>query len=269
LSEFYLILIFLSVGFSAGILIGMLGIGGGVIFIPSLYFLLPFTGIDQTLIPYYSISISLFAGAIAASFSSALHFPLGNIDMRRVLLFAMGSASTAFLSVIFVTSVGPIMLKAIFAVVLFIIAIVMLKDSHFKKILKRNEPINNYALPIVGSFVGVLSAFTGLGGGIFFFPVLHYLYLLKPKIAIGSSSVITSITMIFASLSFFINRSDWMGEYQSSNTYFAVAIPLGIGAVIGARIGVSFVINMKSLVVKKIFSILLIMVVIKIIFGLW
>ena len=29
----------------------MLGIGGGVIFIPSLYFLLPYTGIEQSLIP--------------------------------------------------------------------------------------------------------------------------------------------------------------------------------------------------------------------------
>ena len=75
--------------------------------------------------------------------------------------------------------------------------------------------------------------------------------------------------MIFASFSFYIHRSDWMGQYQSGNTYFAVAIPLGLGAVIGARIGVSFVINMKSLLAKKIFSILLIIVVIKIIFGLW
>jgi uncharacterized membrane protein YfcA len=269
LSEFYLILIFLTVGFSAGILIGMLGIGGGVIFIPSLYLLLPYTGIDQSIIPYYAISISLFAGAIAASFSSVLHFPLGNVDKRKALLFAIGSASTAFISVIFVTSVSPIILKAIFAGVLFIIAIVMFRDSHLKKDLKRNEPVNEYALPLVGFFVGILSAFTGLGGGIIFFPVLHYLFLLKPKIAIGTSSVITAITMIIASLAFFINRSEWMGEYQSSNTYFAVAIPLGIGAVIGARIGVSFVVKMQSLIVKKFFSILLIIVVIKIIFGLW
>jgi uncharacterized membrane protein YfcA len=269
LNEFYLILIFLSVGFSAGLLIGMLGIGGGVIFIPSLYVLLPYTGIDQSLIPYYAISISLFAGAIAASFSSILHFPLGNVDKRRALLFSLGSALAAFISVMFITSVGPIILKGIFAGVLFIIAIVMFRNSHLKKDLKRNEPVNDHALPIVGLFVGTLSAFTGLGGGIIFFPVLHYLFLLKPKIAIGTSSVITAITMIFASFSFFIHRSDWMGNYQSSSAYFAVAIPLGLSAVIGARIGVSFVINMKSLMAKKIFSILLIIVVIKIIFGLW
>ncbi|MGB5847012.1 MAG: sulfite exporter TauE/SafE family protein [Ignavibacteriaceae bacterium] len=269
MSEFYLILLFLSVGFSAGILIGMMGIGGGVIFIPSLYFLLPYTGIDQSHLPYYAISISLFAGAIAASFSSVLHLLLGNVDKGRALLFALGSALAAFISVFFVTSVSPMILKSIFAGVLFIIAVVMFRDSHLKKDLKRNEPINDYALPLVGLFVGILSAFTGLGGGIIFFPVLHYLFLLKPKTAIGTSSVITAITMIFASISFFINRIDWMGEYQSSNTYFAVAIPLGIGAVVGARMGVSFVIHLESLMIKKIFSILLIIVVIKIIFGLW
>ena len=247
----------------------MLGIGGGVIFIPSLYFLLPYTGIDQSLIPYYAISISLFAGAIAASFSSAFHFHWGNVDKRKALLFAMGSASTAFISAIFVTSVSPIILKGIFAGLLFIIATKMFLDSQLKSEPKRKEPINDYALPIIGLFVGILSAFTALGGGIIFFPVLHYLFLLEPKIAIGTSSVITAITMIFASLSFFINKSDWMGEYQSTNIYFAVAIPLGIGAVIGARIGVNFVINMQSSIVKKIFSILLIIVVIKIIFGLW
>jgi uncharacterized protein len=269
LSEYFLILIFLSVGFSAGILIGMLGIGGGVIFIPALYFLLPYTGIDHSLIPYYAISISLFAGAIAASFSSAFHFHWGNIDKRRAFFFAIGSASAAFISATFVTSVSPIILKGIFAGVLFIIAIKMFLDSQLKIEPKRKEPINDYTLPFIGLLVGILSSFTGLGGGIIFFPVLHYLFLLEPKKAIGTSSVITAITMIFASLSFFINKGDWMGEYQSSSTYFAVAIPLGVGAVVGARIGVSFVINMQSSIAKKIFSILLIIVIIKIIFGLW
>ena len=145
----------------------------------------------------------------------------------------------------------------------------MFLDSQLKREPKRKEPINDYTLPFIGLFVGILSAFTGLGGGVIFFPVLHYLFLLKPKKAIGTSSVITAITMIFASLSFFINKSDWMGEYHSSNNFLAVAIPLGIGAVIGARIGVSFVINMQSLFAKNIFSFLLIMVVIKIIFDLW
>jgi len=268
LNELFLILIFLSVGFSAGIFIGMLGIGGGVIFIPLLYVLLPYTGIAQSLIPYFAISISLFAGAIATSFSSAFHLHWGNVDKRRALFFAMGSAPAAFISAILVTSVSPIILKIIFAAVLFVIATKMFLDSQLKRESKRKEPINDYMLPLIGMFVGTLAAFTGLGGGIIFFPVLHYLFLLNPQRAIGTSSVITSLTMIFASISFFVNKSNWMGVSQVTDTYLMVAVPLGIGAVIGARVGVSFVINMKSAIVKKIFSILLIIVVIKIIFGL-
>ena len=224
----------------------MLGIGGGIIFVPSLYFLLPYTGLDHSLVPYYAISISLFAGAISASFSSILHFLMGNVDIRRALLFASGSALTAFFSVMFISYVGPVSLKVIFAGVLFIIAIVMFRDSHLnKKLVKRDNAINDYALPIVGLFVGILSAFTGLGGGIIFFPVLHYLLLLKPKIAIGTSSVITAITMIFASFSFFIHGSDWMGDYNLSSTYLAVAIPLK---------GNDIVLNFQTLFLTRIYK---------------
>ena len=133
----------------------------------------------------------------------------------------------------------------------------------------RKEPIKEYALPFIGIFVGVLSAFTGLGGGIVFFPVLHYLYLLDSKKAIGTSSVITSLTMLSASVSFFINRSVWIQDYSFDTIFLIVAISLGIGALIGARVGVAFIIRMKSTLVKKIFAVLLIIVVIKIIFDLW
>jgi uncharacterized protein len=269
LSEILIILIYVGVGFFTGILIGMLGIGGGVIFIPTLYYLLPFTGIAESDIPYFAISISLFAGAIAASFSALFHLRRKNVDKKKAILFFLGSGSAAFISVLFVTSVSPQILKIIFAVVLFIIAMKMFFDSQFRREPGRKKQLNNFALPVIGLFVGVLSAFTGLGGGIIFFPVLHYLFLLDTKKAIGTSSVITAGTMILASLSFLINKNSWMEGYQLSSTFLIAAVPLGVGAVIGARVGVNFVLNSKKLAVKKIFSILLIIVVIKIIFGLW
>jgi len=43
LSELAASLIFLVSGFFSGILIGMLGIGGGLVFVPLLYFTLPFS----------------------------------------------------------------------------------------------------------------------------------------------------------------------------------------------------------------------------------
>jgi hypothetical protein len=247
----------------------MLGMGGGVIFIPTLYYYLPFVGIQESIVPYFAISISLFAGAIASSFSSVLHFRLNNIDHKKAILFSIGSCSAAFIASIFVTSVNPILLQLIFAGVLFIIAVNMIIDSRLFIKPDRKKKLNDYALPFIGFFVGTMSAFTGLGGGIVFFPVLYYFYSLKPKNAVGTSSAVTSATMFSASLSFFINRSAWLYDLQLDKIFLMVAIPLGIGALIGARVGVSFIVKLRDKLVKKIFSVLLIMVVIKIIFDLW
>ena len=269
MTELELVIIFIAIGFSAGILIGMLGVGGGVIFIPALYSFLPYLGIQNSIIPYFAISISLFAGAIAASFSSILHYRLNNIDLRKAFLFSTGSCSAAFIAAIFVTSLEPKILQGLFAGVLLVIAGNMFIDSNLAIVHANKKKLNDLILPFIGLFVGTLSAFTGLGGGIVYFPALYYLYSLKPKKAIGTSSAITAVTMFSASLSFFLNRGEWLYDYHLDKIFLLVAIPLGLGALIGTRLGVIFIIKMHSTIIKKIFSVLLIIVVIKIIFNLW
>lgn len=268
MSEAELLLIFLTLGFGAGILIGMLGVGGGVIFVPSLYYLLPFYGIEASSVPYFAISISLLSGAIAAVFSASFHLYAKNVDIPKALLFALGSCIAAFISVIFVTSIGPEILKILFAVVLFLVAIYMLLDIQLKSTTNRSKEIHRYYLPVIGLSVGTLSAFTGLGGGVIFLPVLHYLSLLKTKKAVGTSSLITALTMIFASLSFFVHKNNWTGHYDIIHLGFFIALPLGIGAIAGARFGFNLVKKLQPRSIKKIFAVLLIIVVVKIIFSL-
>lgn len=246
----------------------MLGIGGGVVFVPSLYFLLPVIGIEQNVVPHFAISLSLCAGAVAASFSGVLHLRRENVDKKKAFLFASGSGIAAFISVIFVTSIDSEILKLVFAIVLLIVAVNMLIDIRLKREPVRKEKINDTNLTVAGFFAGILSAFTGLGGGIIYFPFLHYLSLLDTKKAIGTSSVITAITMISASISFLIHESEWIGHYNVGTIYLMFALPIGIGAVIGAKLGVNFVTWMRAALLKKIFAILLIIVVIKIIFDL-
>ena len=268
MSELELLLIFLALGFGAGILIGMLGVGGGVIFVPSLYYLLPFYGVKASSIPYFAISISLLSGAIGTSLSASFHLLAKNIDVEKGLLFALGSSIAAFISVVFVTSVGPELLKIIFATVLFIVAVYMLLDVKLNKESNRAKEIKLLYLPLIGLGVGIFASFTGLGGGIVFLPVLHYLYLLDTKKAVGTSSLITSLTMIFASLSFFTNKDSWVEEYDIAHIGLFVALPLGVGAIAGAKFGFNLVRKLQANSIKKIFAVLLIIVVAKIIFSL-
>ncbi len=243
----------------------MLGIGGGIIFVPSLYILLPLLGYDPSIVAYAAIATSLLAGAIAASFSGYLYYKNNNLDLKRALLLSTGSALSAFIFPFFVIQVNPVTLKIIFAIVMFTVAIKMLSERTDPTGGKTQRFMKDTFLPAIGIFAGSLSAFTGLGGGVVYFPSLYYLYNLKIKKAVGTSAVVTAATMISASIAFIIQDGGSHNGYVS----LAAGIPMGLGAIVGARSGVNFVLKIKPVFIKKIFSIILIIVVIKIILNLW
>ncbi len=261
---FLLILLFFLVGFSTGILIGMLGIGGGAVFVPVLYVLLPLLGYNESSIAIVAIATSLFAGAIAASSSGYFHLTKKNVDVKRAFLLASGSVLSAFVLPFFVVKISPLTLKLIFASILLIVAIKMLLEKDETMVESVRKAVSIIFLPVIGIMVGILSAITGLGGGVVYFPSLYYLYDLKVRRAIGTSSVVTAATMISSSFSFLIQSGNSHQGYVS----LVAAIPMGIGAVLGARVGVGLVFKWNSRIIRKIFSGLLIIVVIKIILPL-
>jgi uncharacterized membrane protein YfcA len=88
LNELVASLIFLVSGFFSGILIGMLGIGGGLVFVPLLYFTLPLMGIPETTLAYYTIGTSLFTGAMAVTNSAILHIKAKNFIKQPAIFIS-------------------------------------------------------------------------------------------------------------------------------------------------------------------------------------
>ena len=77
-----LILILLLAGSLAGIMAGMLGIGGGIILVPPLVFVFDLMQVSEVVIPHLAIGTSL-ATIIATSFSSAkVHLKRGSVDQQ-------------------------------------------------------------------------------------------------------------------------------------------------------------------------------------------
>jgi uncharacterized protein len=268
LSELAASLIFLVSGFFSGILIGMLGIGGGLVFVPLLYFTLPLLGIPDSTLAYYTIGTSLFTGAIAVSNSAILHIRAKNFLKKPAIFISLGSLITASITPFFVVKVESKTLEIIFASVLFVVLISMLVESDKRKWLVLSNPLSEkYYVPL-GLFVGVFSAFIGLGGGVIYLPALMNLFLVEARKAVGTSSIIAAVTMLTATVSYL---------FQSANSatptgalgfiVLAAAIPLGIGAVAGSFIGVRLALRSSNLVIKKIFAGILIIAIIRILFN--
>lgn len=266
-----IIILFIFTGLLAGFIAGMLGVGGGIIFVPALYTLLPLTLINNNQLTYIVIGTSLFCITVT-SFSSGLnHYFSDNVNLKLASLLALGSVISSFLSAYFVINMKPLYLQYTFAFVFILIAVKMFfgKSNSVKENSKPKKSLKIYFTIFFGFLVGIFSAFTGLGGGIIFVPVLIYFFGLKTKTAIGTSSAVIFATALAASVSYgFHNIHDNLLSYQHGYINLLAGVPIGISAVLGAYFGVKLTLRTKSDRLKKYFSILLLIVVIKITIGL-
>ncbi len=247
----------------------MLGIGGGVIFVPVLYLLLPFTPIDKSQVSYIVIGTSLFSAAITSISSAANHFLRNNVEKKKALYLALGSITSSIISTFLVIKVDPFVLQLIFAAVFIVIAAKMLAEGSGEKTGKQStQLLKNYYGILFGFVVGIFAAFTGLGGGVLFVPVLTYLLGVEFKKAIGTSSLVISLTGVAAAVAYAFHKpAGIIAPLQFGYVYLIAGLPLALGAAAGAYFGVKIVLGSQAKSIKKVFSALLIIAVIKILFS--
>lgn len=245
----------------------MLGIGGGLVFVPLLYFTLPLLGIPDSTLAYYTIGTSLFTGAMAVTNSSILHIKAKNFIKKPAIFISLGSLLTALITPFLVVKVESKTLEIIFASVLFVVLISMLFESDKRKWLVLSKPLSEkFYLPL-GMFVGIFSAFIGLGGGVIYLPALMKLFLVEARKAVGTSSVIAAVTMLTATVSYLFQSANSVTPTGSLGfIVLAAAIPLGVGAIIGSFIGVKLTLRSSATVIKKVFTVILIVAIIRILF---
>ncbi|HTI91572.1 MAG TPA: sulfite exporter TauE/SafE family protein [Puia sp.] len=110
------IALLLLVGLLAGMLSGLVGLGGGVIIVPALVFLLGFSQHQAT---GTSLGILLLPAGIFAVIN---YYKRGYVDMNVVLLVFAGFLVGGYLGSRISVSLPEATLKKIFAVVLLLIA---------------------------------------------------------------------------------------------------------------------------------------------------
>lgn len=113
-------------GFGAGLLSGLMGVGGGTITIPALVLLL---GISQ----HAAQGISLAIIIPTAMMGAYGYFMRGYVDMRRVSLTAGGAVPGAVLGSYAACSLSSGNLKQIFGAFVIIVAIRVLYDVFSQK----------------------------------------------------------------------------------------------------------------------------------------
>lgn len=253
------LIILLLGGVFAGLLSGMLGIGGGILVVPLLIYLLPVMGLPASIVVPTAIGTSLATIAVTTLSSAYAHHRHGNIEWSWVKQLApmlvLGGALGSWLGM----SINPLLLQRVFAVMLLILALRMIWKRQPRN---KDKAIKNWKIRSMGSGIGAISALIGIGGGALVVPLLHY-YQVSMARAVAIAAVCSVVLSAFSTLLYATVGSNTHGLAISGLVGFLyVPAWLGIAAtsVLFAPVGAKLATRLPVRYLQRVFASLLIVV---------
>ena len=188
-----------AVGCLSGFLAGLLGIGGGIVVVPALYFVLSAFAIAPELQPHVAVGTSLATIIPTSILSMRTHSAKGAVDTDLLRRWAVWIAVGVLAGIAIAASVKGAVLTAIFAVVAAIVSAHMALTPEGTHLLAElpKAPV----LQLIGVGIGGLSTLMGIGGGTLSVPVLS-LCNYPTRRAVGTASVIGLIIAVPGTLGF-------------------------------------------------------------------
>ncbi len=170
-----LIPILLTVGAVAGTVAGLLGVGGGIVIVPVLFWLVEIGLLDvgEDVAIHFAVSTSLLT-IIPTSISSArAHHRKGSIDMEMFRAWAPFIICGALIGGILAANVNATALSGVFGIIAIIVVLNMLNP---KPIVFANAPPTSFASrSAIAGLIGAFSAMMGIGGGTLSVPIMTLL----------------------------------------------------------------------------------------------
>ena len=182
-----LIVIAGAAGVFGGVLAGLLGVGGGIVIVPALYFALSLTGSDPALTMQIAVGTSLATIVFTALSSSWGHYRRGALDMALLKRWAPAILIGVVIGGLLGGLVSGYVLVAVFATVAALVSL----DMIFRKPGNDGSPrsFTPGVWTATGMSAGAISAMMGIGGGTVCVPVLNFLgYDIRR--AVGTSAAI-------------------------------------------------------------------------------
>ena len=281
-------LVVMGLGLGVGLLSGLFGVGGGFLMTP----LLMMVGIPPT------IAAATDANQIVAASASGTisHWRLGNVDFKMGLYlliggFVGGAAGVQVIKILRATGGADFLIKMTYVVMLGGVGSFMFVESlnAMRKTKKASAaaapaaapkekksgffaalPMQTYfeksgvthsaLVPLfLGTFVGVLAAIMGVGGGFLMVPVMIYMLRMPMHVVVGTSLFQILFTCI---------EVTYLQAYSNHTVDFILAIILLVGSVFGAQIGTVLGRKLHGDQLKILLSIIVLAVTVKIVLEL-
>ena len=244
----------------AGFMAGLLGVGGGIIMVPALYYAFSVLDFDIITRMHLSVGTSLAIIVPTSIISTKTHMEYDAVDFKMVktfgVLIVLGVLFGTFLAVSLKTP-ALVLFFAVFScfVGLFFI---FLRE----KLVESPKTISNTIKNISGLFIGFISVPLGIGGGSLMVPFMRtFGYDIRKSIgtaaAVGFLIAISGTTTMIISGKIIDNVNSPFSIGYINLLGFAVFVPV---TMVMARIGARVVYKINKKLLSRIFGCFLLMV---------
>lgn len=239
------VLLLMGAGLAAGFVAGLIGVGGGIIFAPVLFFYYEGIGVAADVIAPLTVGSSLLCTLLAAVASGWFQYRRGAVDLRIAASVGLCSAVAVFLLTRFVTT-QPWYDGRVFQIVFSIVLIVVVGRMVLARRLPKQDPVKavreRHRWPVLaatGTVGGAVAAAAGVGGGVVLVPAYHSLLRLPMHRAVGTSSATIVLISLIGVVSYAFARGvapvpGLAAGYVDAGHALVLAVP----AIVTARLGV-------------------------------
>jgi uncharacterized membrane protein YfcA len=239
--ELNIIALWTLIGLIAAFIGSVLGLGGGVVIVPALYYLSPV--VMQTPISIaHAVGTSMTVIVFSSFFSLTTFFHQQRVDVRAALLFFATSGPMTIVGSMWTSAFQPATFEMLFGIFLLVMAGLIASRQWLRPLninwrvkreyVDRQGHTHKYQYDVwpillIGVGVGLVSGLFGIGGGALMVPMMLILFAYPPHVATA-----TSMLVVFLSALVGASTKVGLGEVHLIST-----LALAPGAVVGGWVG--------------------------------
>lgn len=260
---FHYVLLFIS-GVGGGFLMGLLGIGGGIVYITSFPFILSKMGVPPNEIVPYTIANSIFSVCLAAFWGMVLLMKQKNFypqEIAHVGIPALIASSLVLKTIVHSTWYSIQYFNVvIICTLLYILFKIWRNIPIHQRYIECNSKGKYFLAGLAG---GTISSLGGLGGSTILIPLLSVWLAIDIKKAKTISTGVTFLASLGISFINLLEKPTYeLGTYNFGYIVFPVVIPVVMGIMLATPLGIQIGRKISSRLTTIIFSIFLLLVII-------
>lgn len=245
-------------GIGAGILSGLLGVGGGLLLVGALILILPMQGVPAEIVVQVALASSLGSIVLTGLSSAWAHQKRGAVLWPSVAWLVPGLILGAVLASLGVSKwAGPGLHWAVVAYC--VLVALQLLSQWPKPVADNHQAVIGWPWAALGVLIGAVSSVVGIGGGSMTVPAL----ILRgvPAVKAVATSAVCGVFIALASAITYsqISTPLSMPDYSRGFVYLPAALGVASASVLFAPLGARWAHQLPAQSLKRIFAVFLLL----------